>query len=137
MKDEVLNNQNFNSLMIKHIKECLNFFFENGYEFGILSNLKYTEFSPALPEHITQSFKSEVILFELANYTLQSVEISDNNLTFHAGFGEENFASTVKIPLFAIVQLLVENMPILINFSIPDLENLKREKSKSIFKNID
>ena len=134
MKDEVLKNENFHALMIKHIKETLEFFFTQGIEFGILSNLKFTEFNPELPKNISDSFKSEVILFELANYTFQSANISDNALIFEAGFGEENFASTVKIPLFAIIQILIENMPILINFSRPDLEKLKREKSKNIFK---
>ncbi|MBP3206959.1 MAG: hypothetical protein J6M21_01705 [Campylobacter sp.] len=133
MKDLILKDENFNKMMIKNINECINFLFEKGVEFGILSNLKFTEFNPALPEHITQNFKSEVILFELANYTLQSAKIENNTLYFEAGFGEENFPSTVSIPLFAIIQITLENMPILINFSIPDTEKMKREKSKNIF----
>ena len=134
MKDLVLKDEKFHKMMIKNINECINFLFEKGVEFGVLSNLKFTEFDPALPENITANFKSEVILFELANYTLQSAKIEDNALIFEAGFGEENFASVVKIPLFAIIQLTLENMPILINFSQPDLEKLKREKSKNIFR---
>ena len=133
MKDLILKDENFNKMMIKNINECINFLFEKGVEFGILSNLKFTEFNPALPEHITQNFKSEVILFELANYTLQSAKIENSTLCFEAGFGEENFPSTVSIPLFAIIQITLENMPILINFSIPDTEKMKREKSKNIF----
>ena len=134
MKDLILKDEKFHKMMIKNINECINFLFEKGVEFGVLSNLKFTEFDPALPENITANFKSEVILFELANYTLQSAKIEDHALIFEAGFGEENFASVVKIPLFAIIQLTLENMPILINFSQPDLEKLKREKSKNIFK---
>ena len=75
-------------------------------------------------------------MFELGNYTLESAFLEDDFLIFEAGFGNENFASTLSVPLSDIIQINLKNQPIFINLSIQekkDNEEDKRAKSKKIF----
>ncbi|NLK66196.1 MAG: hypothetical protein GX282_01840 [Campylobacteraceae bacterium] len=124
----------FKKLMKSHAKECLEFILGENYEFGVVANLSKVKFDPVLPKEINDSFKLPVIFFELAGYTLQSAEIVGETLKFEAGFGEENFASTLTIPFEAIVQIIYKKVPIFINTSTQDeSEDEKREKSKKIF----
>ncbi len=43
----------------------------------------------------------------------------EDELIFEAGFGQENIGSFVSVPLSAILQIVIEETPILINLSIP------------------
>jgi hypothetical protein len=52
-------------------------------------------------------------------------------IVFEAGFGSENFGSVVSIPLLSIVQIIVDETPLLIN-----LASYKKE-IKSIKKEVD
>ena len=74
-------------LKLKHIKEILSLLLNKQYEFDILCVTKKIDFNPVLPEHITSAF-GEMILFSLANYTLQSARIENEIRIFEAGFGE-------------------------------------------------
>ncbi|AII14615.1 hypothetical protein CIG2463D_0771 [Campylobacter iguaniorum] len=135
MLENILKDDSFCTLMKMHVYECLEYVLQKNAEFSVLVNLKYTKFTPDLPAHIKDSFKSPVILFTLGGYTLQSANLSQNELSFEAGFGSENFASLVEVPLGAIVQILVSESPILINFSEykEDASKVRTEKSKNIF----
>ena len=64
-------------------------------------------------------------LFFLAGYTFETASIVENNLVFEAGFGEDNFGSVVTVPLLSIMQVIVDETPLLIN-----LANYKKEKKK-------
>ena len=113
----IIENKDFQKIKEKHAKELLFFLLDNVKdEFSILCNLEGIEFSPELPSHIKSAFK-DVIMFVLANYTLSTAKIEDENLIFEAGFGEENFGSVVRVPIENIIQILQYETPLFINVS--------------------
>ncbi|AKT90475.1 hypothetical protein CUREO_0604 [Campylobacter ureolyticus RIGS 9880] len=135
MSKSVLKDKVFCELMQKHTKECLSYLLEKNRGFSIVANLENIKFNPKLPKEISDSF-SNLIMFELDNYTLESAYLNDEFLNFEAGFGSENFASTLSVPLSNIIQINLKNQPIFINLSIQekkDDEEDKRAKSKKIF----
>lgn len=131
----ILKDSVFCDLMKNHSKECLEYLLERNRGFNIVVNLKNVKFNPELPKEISDNF-SNLIMFELGNYTLESAFLEDDFLIFEAGFGNENFASTLSVPLSDIIQINLKNQPIFINLSIQekkDNEEDKRAKSKKIF----
>ncbi|MCZ6117689.1 hypothetical protein [Campylobacter ureolyticus] len=131
----ILKDSVFCDLMKNHAKECLEYLLERNRGFNIVVNLKNVKFNPELPKEISDNF-SNLIMFELDNYTLESAFLEDDFLIFEAGFGNENFASTLSVPLSDIIQINLKNQPIFINLSIQekkDNEEDKRAKSKKIF----
>jgi hypothetical protein len=54
-------------------------------------------------------------MFSLVNYTFSTVNLTENHISFEAGFGEENFGSKVTIPLFAIFQIIINESILFIN----------------------
>lgn len=131
----ILKDSAFCDLMKNHAKECLEYLLERNRGFNIVVNLKNVKFNPELPKEISDNF-SNLIMFELGNYTLESAFLEDDFLIFEAGFGNENFASTLSVPLSDIIQINLKNQPIFINLSIQekkDDEEDKRAKSKKIF----
>jgi len=69
-----------------------------------------------LPESINAEFRS-LTLFFLAGYTFESAYVQDDMLVFEAGFGPENFGSIVSVPLLSIMQIIIEETPVLINLA--------------------
>ena len=112
----VKNIEAFRNIKKHHAKEILTFLISENEEFDILCNTEEITFSPELPSHISSAFK-EIILFSLANYTLSTAHIENENLVFEAGFGEENFGSVVSVPLDSIIQILKDEMPLFINIT--------------------
>lgn len=135
MFEEMIAGSEFKELMKKHSKEILEFVLAS--DFKVVANLESVKFSPELPQNIRKTLnKLPVILFELANYTLDSATLDDEGLKFEAGFGEEDFASTVTIPYLGVIQIVVDDKPIFINLAVYDTEDSKREKSKKIFSSL-
>ncbi|MDO5045089.1 hypothetical protein [Campylobacter sp.] len=135
MLEKILDDEKFALLMKMHIYECIDYLFQNNQPFSVMVNLDLVKFTPELPSNISASFKHPVIVFTLDGYTFESAKLTQDELSFEAGFGPDNFASLVSFPLGAIIQILVENSAILVNFSIhkeKDLKN-KTEKSMSVF----
>ncbi len=129
MNLEIIND--LRPVKLKHAKEILSLLLSKQYEFDILCVTKKIEFNPILPEHITSAF-GEMILFSLANYTLQSARIENENLIFEAGFGEENIGSIVSVPIKSIVQITHEETPLFINITAT-FDEPKEEKPKNPF----
>jgi len=125
----IINLPYFRDLKEKHAKEILELLLQRDDEFSILANTKAITFDPPLPENITSLF-TDVIVFAIANYTLQSAHIKDENFIFEAGFGEENIGSVVTVPLYSILQITEDEVPLFINASatLP-----KEEKPKNPF----
>jgi len=125
----------FVEIMEVHSKDIIELLLEKGMLFSVLVNISEVEFEPQLPENIKSNFKP-ITLFALAGYTYETIMIDDECLEFEAGFGSENIGSVVKVPLHAIIQILVEDTPIYINLSRKiDIQKQKNkiERSKSIF----
>jgi len=104
----------YKAIMEAHLSTTLAYLFEKDQEFTIVCEIRHVSFLPELPSHIHDSFK-DTVLFVLSGYTLQSAEVKQGVFSFEAGFGSENFGSTVSMPLLAIKQLFVEEMPVVIN----------------------
>ncbi len=135
MVQSFLRDPDFNEMMILHIKEVIDLLLTKGTYFSILTNISEIKFDPILPYEISSGFKP-ITLFVVAEYTFETCNFDDDNLYFEAGFGHQNVGSFVTIPLHAIVQIIIEDTPILINLSVPGEHIPKKAdiaKSTNIF----
>lgn len=129
---KIENSKEFENLMQNHAKDVINLLFDRGYDFGIMAHADMIEFNPKLPKEL--ELKQKVVFFILANYTLESAKLDGNHLVFEAGFGADDFATTLRIPLTALIQIILNEKPIFINFIEKNSDQIKLEKSKNIFK---
>ena len=123
MLETVIDDRQFTSLMKKNIEELVIHLFEKEQNFGILCQIENVSFEPELPENINSEFRP-LTLFFLAGYTFETAQIIDDTLVFEAGFGAENIGSVVSVPLLSIMQIIIDETPILIN-----LATYKKEKA--------
>jgi hypothetical protein len=114
MLDAMIKDTSYRKIMINHCKDIINYLLAKDQDFAILSFVKFTKFEPELPQEIFSSF-NDITLFVLSGYTFRSTKIEGDNLVFEAGFGPNNFGSIVTIPIFSIMQLIVEENVIYIN----------------------
>jgi len=122
--EKVIQDRDFCSLMKKNIQDLIILFFEKEQNFGILCKIEEVSFNPELPEDINSEFRP-LTLFFLAGYTFETARIEDGYLIFEAGFGSDNFGSIVTIPLLSIIQVIVDETPVLINLALPIEEEEK------------
>jgi hypothetical protein len=128
MLHNALSDEQFCEIMNDHLLDILDFLLEKGVNFSILTNVSEVTFNPELPSEIKESFKP-ITMFVLAGYTFESVLVDEENISFEAGFGHENFGSLVALPLLSILQIIVEDTPIFINLSIPtSVKEIKKQK---------
>ncbi len=127
MLRKIVDQDNFRELMQEHCGDVVSFLFDENIEFSILTSLTNVSFEPPLPNDIIKDFKP-ITLFTLAGYTYESSRLEDGYLSFEAGFGRENFGSLVTVPLYAILQIIIENTPIFINLSTPPEKKKEHQK---------
>jgi len=118
----------YRSLMQEHIEKTIIYLFEKNQEFAIACEIKHVHFSPKLPESIKETF-NDTVLFILSGYTFETTKLEEEILYFEAGFGDDNFGSTVAVPLLAIKQLFVGENPVVLNLAHP--EEKKETSSKN------
>ncbi len=136
MINNIIENEEYKNLVSSQIKDTLNFLLKQDQEFAITANIDAIKFEPELPSATLEQL-SKFSLFILSNYTYSTVKLDENNLYFEAGFGSENFGSTVKIPFFAIFQIVVEESILFVN-SVATVDKFTKdtkEKSLNVFKN--
>ena len=136
MINNIIENEEYKNLVSSQIKDTMNFLLDQNQEFAITANVDAIKFEPELPS-ATLDQLSKFSLFILSNYTYSTVKLDDNNLYFEAGFGSENFGSTVKIPFFAVFQIVVEESILFVN-SVATVDKFTKdatEKSFNVFKN--
>lgn len=97
--------------------------------FSVVTNISRVSFNPLLPEDIAKRFQAAT-LFDLYGYTLSSAKIENDTLQFEAGFGEDNFASLVSVPIGAVLQIFIDNTPLFINMSKEPITAKKIESKK-------
>ena len=116
MLNDIIEDSNFAKIMQKNIENLIIYLFERDQPFGILCKLDDTRFDPELPDYIRSEFR-QMTLFFLAGYTFESANLIDDEFVFEAGFGADNFGSVVSVPLYSIMQIIVDETPLLINLA--------------------
>ena len=116
MLENVIEDSDFASLMRKNIEDLVVHFFKKEQNFGILCKIENVSFEPQLPENINADFRP-LTLFFLAGYTFETAHIKGDTLVFEAGFGAENYGSEVSVPLLSIMQIIIDETPVLINLT--------------------
>ncbi|HIQ28310.1 MAG TPA: hypothetical protein EYH42_07405 [Sulfurovum sp.] len=129
----------YKTLITDHLLKTIAYLFEKQQEFSMACEVKHIQFSPVLPQEIQESF-NEVVLFIISGYTYETAKLEDGYFSFEAGFGSENFGSTVSIPLLAIKQIFVAEHPIVINLAehteeTTSLQNAKKNSMESLLNN--
>lgn len=104
--------------MQEHLAHMIDYLFMKDQEFALACEVKYVDFTPPLPEEIRNSF-NDTVLFVLSGYTYETAKREGEMFIFEAGFGSNNFGSTVTMPLLAIKQIFVGEHPVLLNLSYP------------------
>ena len=127
----MIKEREFQEILEAHIKDLLHYLLERDQAFGLLCNLEYVTFDPPLPEDLAQQLK-EITLFMIAGYTFESFEIEEHILSFEAGFGPQNFGSVISMPILAVLQILVEETPILINMAQPMADNTTDKEDSGV-----
>ena len=117
MLEKIIQDEDFGDLMKKNMQDLIILFFEKEQNFAILCKIEEVSFNPELPKDINSEFRP-LTLFFLAGYTFETAHIEGEYLVFEAGFGSDNFGSIVSVPLLSIVQLIVDETPVLINLAV-------------------
>lgn len=135
MVKDIIEDENYKNLISKQIKDVIVFLLDKNQEFSITANIEKVTFEPELPEVIKKQLH-KFSLFILSNYTYTTITINEEYITFEAGFGNENFGSTVKIPLFAIFQIIVNESILYLNpvATVEKFNQDKKSNSMNIFK---
>ncbi|KQI62488.1 hypothetical protein Y863_03095 [Campylobacter jejuni CVM 41905] len=131
----ILKYENFIHTMQKHCYEVISHLIEENIEFSIVANTNFIDFNPELPKELDVK-QNPYALFALGGYTFESIQLNKDFIQFHAGFGNDDFDSFVKVDLGAITQIQIENNILFVNFSLYKREDSKNlQKSKNIFLN--
>jgi len=120
----------YKAIISEHISKSITYMFEKEQEFAIACEIKHLTFTPELPLSIQETF-DDTVLFILSGYTFESAKLEDDYFSFEAGFGEDNFGSTVNVPLLAIKQMFVGDHPMVINLAEHTPEEAHVEKAKN------
>jgi hypothetical protein len=128
MTINLLQTPEYRTLIQTHIFETIKYLFNKNKEFALACEVKYITFTPELPADIKNSFY-DTVLFILSGFTFESAQLHEESFSFEAGFGSENFGSTVSLPLLAIKQIFVGENPIVINHANPVIESEKKENA--------
>jgi len=129
--ENVINEVGFAKIMKKNIQDVIIHMFESEQNFGILCKIEEVEFNPTLPDSINSEFRP-LTLFFLAGYTFDTARVEDDTLIFEAGFGSDNFGSVVSVSLLSIMQIIIDETPILINLAIYNESNERAEQSSKV-----
>ena len=133
MLESLIEDRDFAKMMKKHMQELMILFFQKEQNFGILCKIEDVSFNPPLPDEMLADFRS-LTLFFLAGYTFETARLEDDMLIFEAGFGSENFGSVVSVPLLSILQVIVDETPVMINLAI-ETQEVKEEEEQKVDEN--
>ena len=106
----------YKTIVQSHIFQTIEYLFQKNQEFAVACEVASITFNPELPKEIYETF-DETVLFILSGYTYDSASIDKDFFSFEAGFGSDNFGSTITVPLLAIKQLFVGENPIIFNLA--------------------
>ncbi len=101
-----MQNKDLKPMLAKHAREIIQMLIQQNIHFSVQCNREKVHFDPELPEEITKQFHP-IIDFILAGFTFESIEIWQDDMSFEAGFGKDNFPSLVVIPFTSIIQIAI------------------------------
>ncbi len=120
----------YKALMEEHIEKTIGYLFNKNQEFALACEIKHVSFTPELPSEIKETF-NETVLFVLSGYTYETAKLEEGYFYFEAGFGPDNFGSTVAVPILAIKQVSVgDDHPIVLNLA----EHISKEEVSKVSK---
>lgn len=139
MVSNILEDIGFKDLISSQVKSTLEFLLQKDQEFSVTVNIQATTFDPELPKAIKDQLQN-FSLFTLTNYTYTTIKVTDEFMSFEAGFGAENFGSVVKVPLHSVFQIVIDESILFLNpvatvdkFNKANTDEDKRD-SMSVFK---
>jgi len=127
--DNLIEDKKYKKLIEMQLKGLLDYMFESGTTFNIVCNIRAITFDPEMPNSISSNFKP-LTLFAISGYTYESARVEENFLIFEAGFGPASFASEVRVPLFAIMQVVLSENVVFINIIAGNDNYIKEIESK-------
>lgn len=135
MSDKIYQEEAYKELVIKNCYNTLEFLLIKNLDFMIISYTNVIEFNPEIPEDIATFDESS--LFIISGYTKESARLTDEYLIFEAGFGNSNYGSILKIPLEAIMQIVLDEDVLHINYFEPIIkeENFEEISLQSLLNN--
>ena len=111
---DIIEDRNYKAIIENQIYEVIDFMIDKDQEFSITANINSVSFDPPIPQSIAEGF-SHYTLFTLANYTYESIQLTQDDISFEAGFGSENFGSVVTVPLSGIFQIVLDESILYLN----------------------
>jgi hypothetical protein len=110
----IVENKEYQRLQSKQIKEQLMLLVGIIDDFSLIANIDAITFDPQLPKDIIENLE-DMPMFSFANYTFESIVLTEEYISFETGFGKNNIGSVVKIPYIAIFQILIDYTIIYLN----------------------
>lgn len=136
MINNIIENVEYKDLVSSQVKNTISFLLKQNEEFAITANIEAVTFDPELPTATLEQL-SKFSLFILSNYTYTTIKLDDSAIYFEAGFGSENFGSTVRVPFFSVFQIVIDESILFVN-SVATVDKFNKdvnEKSFNVFKN--
>jgi hypothetical protein len=112
----LLQTPEYKALISEHIENTIEFMFAKNQEFAIACEIEFLTFNPELPSSIKDTF-SDTVVFIVSGYTFETAKLEDGIFYFEAGFGDNNFGSTLSVPILAIKHLYLGDHPIVLNLA--------------------
>lgn len=114
MLDDLISKDKISQCVVDSAHNLISTLISQEVDFSIFCYTNNIKFSPVIPESANVNFKS-LTIFALSGYTFTTINLDKKNITFEAGFGEENFSSMVTVPLSNILQILIGEHVIFVN----------------------
>ncbi|MEA3352758.1 MAG: hypothetical protein U9Q33_02935 [Campylobacterota bacterium] len=127
---DIIQDVSYKNLVETQIFELIEYLINKDEEFSVTANINGVSFDPQIPQSISDGFQ-KFTMFTLMNYTFETLELTEENIKFEAGFGAENFGSEVTIPLTAIFQIVVDESILFINPTATLDKHIKKEENTS------
>ncbi len=98
----------------------LSIFIENllvqNIEFSFIAELDDVNFVPELPEDALEGVEQSIFL-SVQGYSFETAKVFDRFLLFEAGFGTDDIAYKVQVPLLAIKKIIKDEYVIFVNIA--------------------
>lgn len=116
MTIDILQTPEYKKIMAEYLSNTIGYLFELNQEFALVCEIEHIRFEPHLPDAILETF-NDVVMFIINNYAFESATLGKDYFSFESGFEDQNIGATVHVPLLAIKQIVVNEVPILFNLA--------------------